>query len=211
MTSAIATPLLSPLVCVGFRLQHIVGSAASRPGDRFRRSRCVHPATGNRRPVGMGFGATSSAASSARRPVHGLRCTGAGPFEVLARRTRRRRRRLRRSTGLRATETSQARTSNWSGGRHRQRANYRNWMDRSTSWSPTRRTSPTGLRSNPKSRSMIRRMHCSVGRTGWWSSTLSSRWRAAGSSPAVAAPSSTTTPHRRPLSKRSPRSASSPT
>ena len=87
----------------------------------------------------------------------------------------------------------------------------RNWMGRSTCWSPIRPTSPTVQRWNPKSRSMIRRMHCSVARTGWWSSMQSPSWRAAGSSPVAGVPSSMTTPRRRPPSKRSPRRAGSST
>ena len=80
----------------------------------------------------------------------------------------------------------------------------RNWMDRSTSWSPIRPTFPTARRWNPKSHSMIHRMRCSVARTGWWSSTRSSSWRAAGSSPVAGVPSSMTTRRRRPPSTRSP-------
>ena len=73
-----------------------------------------------------------------------------------------------------------------------------NWTAGSTSWSPTRPTSPTARHWNPKWPSMIRRMRCSAGRTGWLSSTpiveLAGRWLRAGGRCAVEHDDTTSAP-----------------
>ena len=58
-------------------LQHLTGTAAFGPVTRARRSRCVHPATGDGVAAGMGCGARVVASSGHRRPVHRLRRAGA--------------------------------------------------------------------------------------------------------------------------------------